>query len=122
VARELWEREVNNPIKIRTQATMNEVSTGENRVNGEFFSLFPPFSPVQFDKPINHRKDTTMKTTRTQNLLAAALTCALLLPATAVVAAAFIYRRLSPREPGAGAGVPAAALPGGPKEWWTKAR
>jgi len=41
---------------------------------------------------------------------------------TAVVAAAFIYRRLSPREPGAGAGVPAAALPGGPKEWWTKAR
>lgn len=37
---------------------------------------------------------------------------------TAVVAAAFIYRRLSPREPGAGAGVPAPALPGGSKEWW----
>ncbi len=41
---------------------------------------------------------------------------------TVMVAGAFIYRRLSPREPGAGAGVPAAVLPGGPKEWWTTPR
>jgi uncharacterized membrane protein len=41
------------------------------------------------------------------------------LPA-AMVAGAFIYRRLSPREPDAGAPAPAPA--GGPKEWWASAR
>jgi len=41
---------------------------------------------------------------------------------TVMVAGAFIYRRLSPREPGTGAGVPAAVLPGGPKEWWATPR
>ena len=41
---------------------------------------------------------------------------------TVMVAGAFIYRRLSPREPDAGAGVPVPALPGAPKEWWAAAR
>ncbi|MGH2360623.1 MAG: DUF975 family protein, partial [bacterium] len=40
----------------------------------------------------------------------------------AMVAVAFIYRRLSPREPAAGAGVPAPVLPGAPKEWWATLR
>ena len=41
---------------------------------------------------------------------------------TAMVAGAFIYRRLLPPEPGAGAGVPALVGPDRPKEWWATAR
>ena len=43
------------------------------------------------------------------------------LPA-AMVAGAFIYRRLSPRDPAAGAAVTVPALAGGQKEWWATAR